>query len=123
MLPFAAAQQTEENDIAKLTMVVDEAIESIAAVSGLSKEETLGILEEYSVAELREGKSTNSKTINFSKFNKALNKAVKAISYATALNSSEISKIFTDEKHATVSDIVNRLRDKSKQNRWHLSHY
>lgn len=123
MLPFAAAQQTEENDIAKLTMVVDEAIESIATASGLSKEETLSILEEYSVAELRDGKSTSSKAINFSKFNKALNKAVKAISYATALNSSEISNIFTGEKHATVSDIVNRLREKSKKNRWHLSHY
>lgn len=123
MLPFAAAQQTEENDIAKLTMVVDEAIESIADASGLSKDETLNILEEYSVAELREGKSAASKSINFSKFNKALDKAVKAISYATALNSSEISKIFTDEKHATVSSIVTRLREKSKMNRWHLSHY
>ncbi len=123
MLPFAAAQQTEENDIAKLTMVVDEAIESIAIASGLSKEETLGILEKYSLSDLRDGKSNTSKSINFSKFNKALNKAVKAISYATALNSSEISNIFTGEKHATVSDIVNRLREKSKKNRWHLSHY
>ena len=123
MLPYAAAQQTEENDLAKLTTVVDEAIDSIAAATGLSKDETLVILEEYSVAELRDGKSASARAFNLTKFNKALNKAVKAISYATALNSSEISKIFTDEKHATVNDIVARLREKSKQNRWHLSHY
>lgn len=121
MLPYAAAQQTEENDIAKLTAVVEDAIESIAKSTGLTKEEALDILEEYSVADLREGKA--EKPFDFSKFNKALNKGIKAISYATALNSTEISTIFTDEKHASVDGIVSRLREKSKQNRWHLSHY
>lgn len=123
MLPYAAAQQTEENDIAKLTAVVIEAIEAIAAATGLTQEETLNILEEYSVSDLRDGKSSSTKSFNVSKFNKALNKGIKAISYATALNSTEISNIFTDEKHASVDGIVSRLREKSKKNRWHLSHY
>ncbi len=121
MLPYAAAQQTEENDIAKLTVVVTEAIEAIADAIGLTFQEALDLLEECSVADLREGKS--SKPFNRSKFNRALDRSIKAISYATALNSTEISKIFTDEKQASVEDIVSRLRQKSRQNRWHLSHY
>ncbi len=123
MLPYAAAQQTEENDIAKLNAIVVEAIGSIAAATGLTSEETLAILVQHSVSDLREGKSSSERSFNLSKFNKALNKAVKAICYATALNSTEISNIFTQERHASIEAIVTRLREKSRENRWHLSHY
>lgn len=123
MIPFAAAQQTEENDIAKLTAIVDDAIEVIASKTGLTKDETLEILEEFTIAELRTKKPVSKKSFNASKFIKAMDKGVKAIAYATGLNSTEISTIFTKEQHVAIPDIVLRLREKSKQNRWSLSHY
>lgn len=123
MLPFAAAEQTEENDIAKLAVIVDDAIGLIASKTGLTKEETLEILEEFSIVELRTDKPASGKGFNASKFTKALDKGVKSIAYATGLNSTEISAIFTKERHAPASDVVSRLREKSKQNRWILSHY
>lgn len=123
MLPFAVTEQTEEKDIEKLAAIVDEAIELIASKTGLTKEETLGILEEFSIVELRSETPLSGKGFNTSKFIKALDKGVKAIAFATGLNSTEISAIFTQEKHASAIDVVYRLREKSKQNRWSLSHY
>ena len=123
MLPYAAAQQTEENDIQKLTVVVTEAIERIASSSGLSEEKVLKILEAYSVAEIREGKINGEAAFKASAFNKALDKAVKSISYATGLNSVEISSVFNEIRGSSLDNVVRRLREKSKQNRWILSHY
>ncbi len=123
MLPYAAAQQTEENDLAKLTAIVEEAIEFIAEKTGLSGQDTLQILQEFSVEEIRNEKHASGQSFNASKFNKALDKAIRSIAYATGLNTSEISNIFTGERHAAVDSIVLRLREKSKQNRWSLSHY
>ncbi|MHB1100335.1 MAG: hypothetical protein ACYCZR_12350 [Burkholderiales bacterium] len=123
MLPFAVTEQTEEKDIEKLAAIVDEAIELIASKTGLTKEATLGILEAFSIVELRSETPLSGKGLNTSQFIKALDKGVKAIAFATGLNSTEISTIFTQDKHASAIDVVYRLREKSKQNRWSLSHY
>ena len=123
MLPYAAAQQTEENDLAKLAVIVEESIVLVASQAGLSPEEALSILESFSIEEIRHDRHLSGKSFNVVKFGKALDKAVRSIAYATGLNTAEISSIFTGEKHASVDSIVLRLREKSKQNRWSLSHY
>ncbi len=123
MLPYAVTQQTEENDIAKLTAIVEEAIGLIASETGLSSEETLEILENFSVEDIRRGSAKTAKPFETKKFSKALNIGIKNIALATGLNTSGISAIFTEKKHALLPDIVLRLRQQSKYIRWNMSHY
>ncbi len=123
MLPYAVTQQTEENDIAKLTAIVEEAVGLIASETGLSREETLEILETFSVDDIRRGSAKTAKPFEAKKFGKALNLGIKNIALATGLNTSGISAIFTEKKHALLPDIVFRLRQQSKYIRWNMSHY
>jgi len=123
MLPYAVTQQTEENDIAKLTAIVKEAVGLIASETGLSSEETLEILETFSVDDIRSGAAKTAKSFEAKKFSKALNLGIKNIALATGLNTSGISTIFTEKKHALLPDIVFRLRQQSKYIRWNMSHY
>lgn len=91
--------------VEQLHQVVKESIDSIASATSLPSEEVVRILEE----------------IDMPKFSKALETAVRKISVATDLNSSEIWDILTEDRSANLDDIVMRLHEKSKSDRRNLA--
>lgn len=121
-IPFAAAQQTEENDILKLKAIIDEDIEAICKKSSIESEEVLSVISSSSVENVRNGNFELS-TAEKKKFVKSYNVLIKDVAYAAGLNSSEINEILLNLKELNSRALAEALRAKSKANRWLISHY
>lgn len=94
----AEVAAAEEQDLKKLVNCVEEAFASIAKITRLPVSEVMHILEEVDVTQLRQ----------------ATQVAIKSIAKATALDTAQITAIFTANKTANVDDIVNRLNEESR---------
>ena len=106
MTPKDTKQQAVETDIvAKLSKVVEEAIESIANTTGLSTQEVIKVIEEVKEVELEQS------------IQAAIQEAIKKISIATDLNTDEISRIFKENRTASLGAITKQLHKKSKSDR------
>jgi len=97
----AAQLAAEQEDMEKLSKVVEKAFAAIADATGLSEKEVFHAVEEIHGAALT----------------KAILEAVKEISLATDLNTQQIIDIFTAKKDTHLNDIVNRLHERSQANR------
>ncbi len=106
MTPKDTTQQAVETDIvAKLSKVVEEAIESIVNTTGLSKREVIQVIEEVKEVELAQATQA------------AIQEAIRKISIATDLNTDEISRIFKENRTASLGAITKQLHEKSKSDR------
>jgi hypothetical protein len=118
----------DRRDIQKLGNVVNDAIVSISDSSGLSPSETLVLLEKVHVEFVSQLKDTvealedsgELRRVDPVKLSKAIEESIAAICNATALDTYEITKIFTEEPGASVDSIVHRMRARSSSDRfWH----
>ena len=100
----AEEQVADQEIVKKLGKLVEESFESVAKLTKLSVHEVLHIIEEVDVTQLKQ----------------ATYEAIKKISNATDLHSAQITAIFLANKDASIDDIVNRLHEKSRENRHRL---
>jgi len=99
-------QPLEMNDqdrecVAKLSIILAEAFESMAKLTRLPVKEVLHIVEEVDVAKLKE----------------ATQDVIKKIAHATDLDRTHIIQIFQSDQSASIDEIVIRLHERSRVNR------
>ena len=91
----------EQEDVKKLVNVVEDSLEQIAKITKLPLQEVMHVIEEVDVAQLMH----------------ATQEAVKNIANATDLDTACITRIFKEDRTATVENIVLRLREESHVHR------
>jgi hypothetical protein len=104
----------DKDDIEKLGKVVAGAFGAIASATGLSEKEVLHVLEDIHVDML---KDVLKEGIDVDVLKNGIQEAIKTISLATALDTEQITEVFTAKRNTSLNDIVNRLHDRSQLNR------
>ncbi len=104
----------EKDDIAKLNKIVAEAFGAIEEATGLSEKEVLRVIKDTDVEML---KDVMKDDINVEALKEGVQESIKKISLATALETAQISEIFTAKQDADLDDIVNRLQHRAQTNR------
>jgi len=113
----------EQDDIKKLTKIVEDAFGAIANATGLSDKEVLRVMEDLHIDMLadvlKEGIHADKlkKGVHMEVLEKGIQDAIKVISLATDLDTQQISETFTEKKNTNINDIVNRLHASSQYNR------
>jgi len=116
----------EQMDIERLEKFVNEIVSKMASSSQLELREALDILENIHVHMIRELNSEVKAIVNMSEASKYMNpatlaleieKAIKAISFATDLNTEEITTIFSLKPGASLEDVSYRLHRQSAHDR------
>jgi hypothetical protein len=113
----------EQDDIKKLTKIVEDAFGAIANATGLSDKEVLHVMEDLHVDMLKdvlkEGIHADKlmEGVDMEVLEKGIQDAIKVISLATDLDTQQISDTFTEKKNTNINDIVSRLHDRSQTNR------
>jgi hypothetical protein len=110
----AADLAAEQVDIEKLRKVVAGTFGAIANATGLSEKEVLHVIEDIHVDML---KDVLKEGVNVDVLKTAIQDAIKQISLATALDTQQITDIFSAKRNTNLIDIVRRLHDRSQANR------
>ncbi|MBI3903028.1 MAG: hypothetical protein HY306_08855 [Nitrosomonadales bacterium] len=115
----------KEMDIARLEEFVNGTVQAMAVSTSLKAEEVLDILENIQVemvGELRVAVEVLDNTkvltrVDSRKLAQEIEKTIEAISNATALDTDEITEIFSDKPGASLADVTLRLHQKSLDHR------
>lgn len=116
----------EQMDIERLEKFVNETLSNMASSSKLELREALDILENIHVKMIWElnsevnaivNNSEASKYINPAKLASEIEKVIKTISFATDLNTEEITTIFSSKPGASLEDVSYRLHKQSAHDR------
>ena len=112
----------EQDDIKKLTKIVEDAFGAIANATGLSDKEVLQVMEDLHVhmlKDVQEGIPANmlKKGVDIEVLEEGIQDAIKVISLATDLETRLISDTFTEKKNTNINDLVSRLYARSQSNR------
>jgi phosphoenolpyruvate-protein kinase (PTS system EI component) len=104
----------EHDEIEKLRKIVASSFGTIANATGLSDNEVLQAIEETHVDMLKDvlkdGPQVNG-------LKKGIQEAIKTISLATALDTAQISDVFSAKKDSNVDDLAERLYKSCQANR------
>ena len=124
---FTAEDPMERVDISKLQDVFRESLMDVSASTNLEMLEIVEILENIRVEKVGEIRKAVE---NLGKYDEkveplsmGLEKVIEATSVATDLNTDEITEILTEKSDASVEDLVLRLHEKSKHDRFNLCAY
>lgn len=124
---FTTEDNMEEVDISKLQDVFKESLMDVSASTDLGMLEIVEILEKIRVEKVGEIRKAVE---NLGKYDEkveplsmGLEKVIEATSVATDLNTDEITEILTEKSDASVEDLVLRLHEKSKHDRYNLCAY
>lgn len=111
-------------DVEKLVRVVNEAVAAVAVSANLPASEVLDILENIHVEMVGELETTlmsmgekRKGKVDTAKLSRAIEKAIASISWATDLDTDEITTIFSKKPGASVEDVAHRLHEKSRVDR------
>ena len=116
----------EQEDIKKLTKIVDDAFGTIANATGLSGKEVLTVMENLNIEMLKDVEDVLKtgvpadilkKGVPMDVFEKGIQETIKVISHATDLDTQQISDTFTEKKNTNINDLGNRLYRASQLNR------
>ncbi len=113
----------EQDDIKKLTKIVEDAFGAIANATGLSDKEVLRVVEDLHIDMLadvvKKGIHADKlkEGVDMKVLEKGIQDAIKVISLATDLDTQRISDTFTEKKNTNINDIAIRLHDRSQFNR------
>ena len=117
----------EIENIKKLSKFVDRTISSMATSTNLRPNEVLSILENIQVkmvGELRDAVEeiedidiVESNRVDPEKLSWEIERVIEAISFATDLNTEEITTIFSNKPGASVADVSYRLHKQSAHDR------
>ena len=116
----------EQDDIKKLTKIVEDAFGAIANATGLSGKEVLTVMENLNIEMLKDVEDVLKKGSHADMLKKGvpmevleegIQETIKVISLATDLDTQQISDTFTEKKNTNINDIANRLHDRSQTNR------
>ena len=112
----------EQDDIKKLTKIVEDALGAIANATGLSDKEVLQVMENLHVHMLKDVQEAIpadmlKKGVDIEVLEEGIQDAIKVISLATDLETRLISDTFTEKKNTNINDIVSRLHSRSQTNR------
>ncbi len=117
-LSAAGELAAEQVDIKKLGKLVEGSFGAIANATGLSVKEVLHVLEGIHVDMLKDVLKDDP---HADELRKAIQEAIKNISLATALDTQQITAIFTEKKDTDLDDIVIRLHHSSQASRGMLA--
>lgn len=124
---FTAEDPMERVDISKLQDVFRESLMDVSASTNLEMLEIVEILENIrveKVGEIRKAVENLGKHgEKVEPLSMGLEKVIEATSVATDLNTDEITEILTEKSDASVEDLVLRLHEKSKHDRFNLCAY
>ena len=124
---FTAEDPMERVDISKLQDVFRESLMDVSASTNLEMLEIVEILENIrveKVGEIRKAVENLGKHgEKVEPLSMGLEKVIEATSVATDLNTDEITEILTEKSDASVEDLVLRLHEKSKHDRYNLCAY
>lgn len=122
MLPIE--DHMERTDVSKLHDVIQESIQSVSEATHLDTQEVVGLLEKVRVDRVSEVKSAISELGGYETVSEPLSSGIEmvihTISIATDLDTDSITEILTERDDAEFDDLVFRLREKSRSNRWNL---
>jgi hypothetical protein len=104
----------EQVDIDKLSKYVENAFGEIAKASGLSATEVLRVIEDIHV---EMSKDVLKDSLHADVLRQAIQEAIKKISHATALDTEQITHVFSEKKNTNLNDIVSRLHKRSQSSR------
>ncbi len=112
-------------DMEKLVRVVSEAVTAVAISTNLPADDVLDILENIHVEMvgqlktvlMRMGDDRVSQGMDAKKMSRAIEKAIASISWATDLDTDEITTIFSTKPGASMEDVVYRLHAQSRLDR------
>ena len=112
----------EQDDIKKLTKIVEDAFSAIANATGLSDQEVFQVMENLHVHMLKDVQEAIpadilKKGVDIEVLEEGIQDAIKVISLATDLETRLISDTFTEKKNTNINDIVSRLHSRSQTNR------
>jgi len=101
----ATERAADQDDINKLSKVVEQAFGAIAKAEGISEKEVLHVIEDIHVDMLK----------NVPK--ESIQEAIKSISLATDLDTEQITDIFSAKRDSNLNDIVIQLHDRMQVSR------
>lgn len=104
----------EQDDIVKLTRLIERAFDDIADATGLSAKEVLRSIENTHVDMLDDVLKGDTSAENL---RKGIQEAIKVISLATDLDTAQITEIFSAQKGCNIDDLANRLYKGGQINR------
>lgn len=113
----------EQDDLKKLTKIVEDAFGAIANATGLSDNEVLHVMEDLHIDMLKDVLKKGihadrlKKGVDMEVLEKGIQDAIKVIALATDLDTQQISDTFTEKQNTNINDLVNRLHDNSQTNR------
>jgi len=101
----------DQDDIKKLSKVVEEAFGAIAKAAGISEKEVLRVIGDIHVDML---KDVLKEGIHADVLKESIQEAIKSISLATGLDTKQITDIFSAKRDSNLNDIVIRLHDRTQ---------
>jgi hypothetical protein len=104
----------EQDDIEKLIKIVESAFGAIGRVTGLSDKAVLNAIEDTHAEML---KDVLKDGVQVDELKDGIQEAIKVISLATALDTAQISEIFSAKKDTNINDLSTRLYKSGQANR------
>jgi len=101
----ATERAADQDDINKLSKIVEQAFGAIAKAEGISEKEVLHVIGDIHVDMLKDVPK------------ESIQEAIKSISLATDLNTEQISDIFSAKRDSNLNDIVIQLHDRMQVSR------
>ncbi len=119
------AREQETVDVSKLHDLLDESISLVADATHLAREDIVDLLEHMHVDRVADLKPTIMGMSQFDGIAEPLSDGIAGMIHnlaeATDLDTDEITSVFCEKSDAGLDDVVTRLREKSRSNRWNLA--
>jgi hypothetical protein len=110
----AIEQAADQDDIKKLSKIVEQAFGTIAKAGGISEKEVLHLIGDIHVDMLKDVLKEDK---NADVLRESIQEAIKSISLATDLDTEQITDIFSANRDANLNDTVIQLHDRTQTNR------
>jgi hypothetical protein len=110
----ATEEAADQDDIKKLSKIVEDAFRAIAKAGGISEKEVLHVIGDIHVDM---SKDVLKDDLNADVLRESIQEAIKNISLATNLDTGQITDIFSVKRDSSLNDIVIQLHDKAQTNR------
>ncbi len=119
------AREQETADVSKLHDLLDESISFVSEATHLAREDIVDLLEHMHVERVADLKPTIMEMSQFGGIAEPLSDGIAGMIHnlaeATDLDTDEITSVFCEKCDAGLDDVVSRLREKSRSNRWNLA--
>ena len=115
----------EQEDVFKLKNLLEGAIASVSNTTRLARQDIVELIEHMHVDRVSELQPAIMEMERFGPLAGPLATGlagmIRDLSVATDLDTDEITAVLSESEQASLDDLVSRLREKSRNNRWNLA--